>query len=116
MELMDEAEDTEATLAVYTQLGSVQQELERAKGRVQYLERSAAMSSITIDLIPEPTDSAYTIASWDPKATLDQAVKALGSVCRLAADVLIWIVVFVLPLAAIALSITWLNRRVSRRG
>jgi hypothetical protein len=36
-------------------------------------------------------------------------------VLRLGADVLIWIAVFVLPLAAIALSITWVSRRVSRR-
>ena len=39
-ELMEEAEDTEAVLAVYRELAQTQQDIEQTKGRMQYLERS----------------------------------------------------------------------------
>ncbi|HPD42340.1 MAG TPA: DUF4349 domain-containing protein, partial [Anaerolineae bacterium] len=52
-ELMKEAEDTEAVLAVYRELSATQQEIEQVKGRMQYLERSSAMATISVTLTPD---------------------------------------------------------------
>ncbi len=50
--LMDQAEDTEAVLAVYEQLSATQVEIEQVKGRMSYLENLSAMATITVNLNP----------------------------------------------------------------
>ncbi len=96
-ELMDEAEDTEAVLAVYRELSATQQEIEQVKGRMQYLERSAAMATITVSLTPDELAQPIEIAGWRPAGTAKRAIEALIGAVQFLLDASIWIIIFVLP-------------------
>lgn len=96
-ELMDRAEDTEAVLQVYQELSATQQEIEHVKGRMKYLERSAALATITVSLTPDELAQPMEIAGWRPQGTLKQAVAALIHTFQALATALIWILFYVVP-------------------
>ncbi len=114
-ELMDRAEDTEAVLAVYRELSATEQEIERVKGRMRYLERHAAMGSIDVTLIPRESEKPIEIGGWEPKGVVKHAVQALIDTYHVLATVVIWLVIYGLPMALLAwllfLIIRWLCRR-----
>ncbi len=110
LELMEGAEDTEATLAVYTELQAIQGELEQVMGRMGYLEESAAMSQVEIVLARGAVDV------WQPAGTLEQAVQALGDALRFGVDAGIWLAVFGVPMVVIAVPVVWLVRRFRQRS
>lgn len=117
---LDQAEDTEATLAVYGELQQVQGEIEGIKGRMQYLEQSSATSSITVELIPDALAGPISVAGWRPQGTLRDALQALVRTLQFLVDALIWVVVYLLPVVLLVFVLPvgvlmWVGRRL-RRG
>lgn len=95
--LMEEAEDTEAVLAVYEELSETQLRIEETKGRMRYLERQSSMSTITVELTPDELSQPVEIAGWRPQGTAKRALEALIETFQFLVDALIWIVIAVLP-------------------
>ncbi|MEA3396131.1 MAG: DUF4349 domain-containing protein [Chloroflexota bacterium] len=96
-ELMDRAEDTEAVLQVYQELSATQQEIEHVKGRMRYLERSAAQATINVSLTPDELAQPVEIAGWRPQGTFKQAVEALIHTVQFLVEALIWILIYIVP-------------------
>ena len=96
-ELMEEAEDTEAVLAVYAELSATQIQIEETKGRMRYLERQSAMATITVSLVPDELSRPVEIAGWRPQGTAKRAVEALVGAFRFLVDALIWIIIVMVP-------------------
>jgi hypothetical protein len=122
LDLMDEAEDTEATLAVFSELQRVQGEIERVKGRIQFLEQSSALSTVDISLIPDALAQPISIAGWRPQGTLRDAFRTLLRALQVVVDLFIWLVVLILPIVLVVLGpptlvLIWLlRRRRNQRG
>jgi hypothetical protein len=116
---MAEAEDTEAALEVYDRLQTIQADIEQVKGRMQYLEESAAMATITLDITPSELAQPIQVGGWQPRGTLRNAFESLIRVFQFLVDALIVIVVLVVPiLAVIALPLVglfFLIRAIVRR-
>ncbi len=96
-EFLDQAEDTEAVLQVYEELSATQQEIEHVKGRMRYLERSAAMATIDVSLTPDEMAQPLEVAGWRPQGTAKRALQALINTYQFLVDALIWIVILVIP-------------------
>lgn len=96
-ELMEQAEDTEAVLAVYEQLSQTQIEIEQTKGRMQYLERSAAMATITVSLTPDALSQPIEVAGWRPGGVAKESFQALIKAFQWLINALIRVVILVLP-------------------
>jgi hypothetical protein len=116
---MAEAEDTEAALEVYDRLQNIQADIEQVKGRMQYLEESAAMATITLDITPSELAQPIQVGGWRPRGTLRNAFESLIRVFQFLVDALIVIAVLVIPiLAVIALPVVglvFLIRAIVRR-
>ncbi len=96
----------EDILAVYRELTTIRGEIERVKGRMQYLERMTALATIQVELIPDALQKPVVEEPWNPQVTLKEALGALVTAGRFLVDALIWFVVVVLPiLIVIALPI-----------
>jgi hypothetical protein len=109
LEFLDEAEDTEAALDVYAQLRQVQAEIEQVKGRIQFLEQSAAMATIRLDITPDELAQPIQVGGWHPEGTLRNAFEGLVRVLQFLVDALIVIVVLIIPvLIAIAIPVVGL--------
>lgn len=110
-ELMKEAEDTEAVLAVYRELSATQQEIEQVKGRMQYLERSSAMATISVMLTPDELSRPVEVAGWRPQGTAKRAVEALLNTLKFLGNALIWIVIYIVPVLAVVGGVVYLVRK-----
>ena len=97
LEFLEEAEDTEAALAVYAQLREIEAEIEQVKGRTQYLEQSAAMATVSLDITPDELAQPIQIGGWHPEGTLRDAFQSLIRVLQFLVDAAIVIVVLVTP-------------------
>ena len=100
-QIMENAQKTEDVLAVFEQLKQVRQQIEVTKGRINYLEGSARMSEISMDLIPDVAAEPVQVGPWSPLATAKAAVEALIQGLQWLADVAIWGAICVLPIAVV---------------
>ena len=101
LDFLEEAEDTEAALAVYEQVRVVDAEIEQIKGRMKYLEDSAAMSAVSLTVTPDELAQPIQVGGWYPEGTLRDAVQSLIRVLQFLVDALIVIVVLVTPVLVV---------------
>lgn len=100
-QIMDQSTETEDTLRVLQELRQVREEIEVIQGRVQYLEQSARLSSISVDLIPDVAAQPLQIGRWTPEGTAREAVESLVGTLQFLADAAIWGVICVVPIGLI---------------
>jgi hypothetical protein len=126
LELLASAQEThkdaESILAIYNQITNVREQIEQIKGRMQYLENTSALATLTISLTPEEIEEPVVEPGWEPFRQARDALRALVNALKFLADVLIWAVLFLLPLAAILAApfvlawLIWYLRRRRRRA
>ncbi len=119
LEYLEKAETTEDALAVDAQLRQIEAEIEQTKGRIQYLEQSAAMSQVALTLTPDELAQPIQVGGWRPEGTLRNAFQSLIRVMQFLVDAAIVIVVLVLPtvivVAAPCVGLFFLIRFIVRR-
>ncbi len=111
---LEETRETEDTLNVFSQLEQKQAEIEVIKGRIQYLENSARLSMISIELQPDVAERPLQIGNWRPVGTAKSAIEALLNTLQFLGDVLIVLVLYVLPVAVVIGIILWPLRKLYR--
>ena len=99
--IMDSATKTEDVLAVYNQLVSIRGQIEQVKGQMQYYRESAALSLITVDLIPDALSRPLEIGGWRPEGVAKDALESLLRSLQVIANVVIWSVIYLLPLGLV---------------
>lgn len=125
-EIMASATKTEDVLQVYNQLVQVREQIEVIKGQIQYYEESAALSSVSVDLLANEAVQPITIGGWEPVGVAKNAIEALIRALRFIAYAAIWLVIFVLPsllvlylIIILPLSLlwrAWRRRRAARKS
>lgn len=117
---MEKASKTDELLAFSNELGKTQEEIERIKGRMRYLEQNVAFSTIELRL-SQKLGSAAVIQAKDQGPLMQRAAGALNSSAAVLIMVFQWIVVVVaavLPVAVVLAIIGipfWLVRRSRRK-
>jgi hypothetical protein len=96
--IMDGAIKTEDVLAVYHQLVYIREQIEQVKGQMKYYRESAAMSLISVDLIPDVLSQPIRVGGWKAEGVAKEALEALVRAFQGIATALIWGAVYVLPL------------------
>jgi hypothetical protein len=122
LEIMQEARQTEDVLAVYAQLQQIQSDIEVLRGQIKYLEQSAALSAISVNIIAEETVKPLEVAGWKPQGVARDAIQSLIYFWQDFVDALIRFGLFTLPvLITIAiplllafLLIRWIVRRLRK--
>jgi hypothetical protein len=122
-ELLEERQRTGSTsdiLEVYRELTNIRGQIEQIEGRLRYLANQSALSSITIELIPDILYQPITVAGWQPQGVAREAFQSLIVALQGLASLLIWLVILVLPLLLIfvipLMAVIWAGRRWWRRS
>ena len=97
MEILDQATRAEDVLAIYLQAQSVQTEIEQLKGQIKYLEESAALSAISVQLVAEESTQPIEIGPLRPEGAAKAAIQDLIFFFQNFVDFLIRFVLFALP-------------------
>lgn len=112
---LDKTQNVDEALKVYRELTNIRGQIERIQGRLNYLSKSADMSTITVNLRPKAKEAPIVKAGWQPLETLKSALRALVTFAQGLINLGIWLLIFV-PLWGIPLLIVWwLRRRLRRR-
>ena len=110
-EIMEGAWNTDDVLAVYNRLVEVQEQIEVIKGQMKYYEQSAALSAISVSIQANEAVQPLTIGGWQPVGVAKRAISALINTLKFLADLLIWIILYILPVALILFfPVRWLWR------
>lgn len=104
LETRQETGKTEDILEVYRELTSVRGQIEQIQGRMTYLSRSAAMSTINIDVTPDILAQPLTVAGWEPKGVAKEALQTLIEALQGWAEFVIWVLIVVLPVLILYLA------------
>jgi hypothetical protein len=102
------------TLAVQRELSNVDTQINQLEGRENYLKAHSAFSTIVITIQPPVVAVPTPQAGWNPFHAMLSAVAALGVVGQGVVDAIIWLLVFGVPLAALALVALAIQRAVAR--
>ena len=117
--ILAKADKTEDVLRVFEQLKIVRGEIEQAKGRMQYLSQSSAMATINLTLLPDKPAQPVEAPGWRPEGVAKSAIERLIGSLQSLADVVIWTVIYVLPMLIVVLApifiIAWLLRLRNKR-
>lgn len=123
--IMEDAHRTEDVLSVYSQLVSIREQIEVIKGQIKYYEQSAAMSAVAVELIADKAIQPIEIGGWKPAGVVKDAIEALIRAMQGLVNVLIWIVLYILPILLVLVLIfvvppviiirAWLKRRKARK-
>jgi hypothetical protein len=108
--LLEKATDVEDILKIYDSLSRVRQEIEQIKGQMQYLERTASMSLISVYLRPEASDKPLVAVGWSALEILKSAVRGIIVLGQWLAILVIWLVIFI-PVWGTVLGIIYWRRR-----
>lgn len=96
-EIMASSARTEDVLQVYNQLIQVREQIEVLKGQIEYYDQAVALSSISVELLPNEAVQPLTIGSWQPVGVARSAVQALINTLKFVLNAAIWIVLYLLP-------------------
>ena len=107
LELLKKAEKVTDILEVQRELSNVRNNIERTKGRIQYLDRTTDMSLIEVNL---RKSKPIGQSSWDITGIFKAAIDGLIVFSKILLGILIWILVFS-PIWIIALIIVFAVRR-----
>lgn len=112
---LDETRNVEEALAVNQELSRLEGEIEVIKGRMQYLSQSAAFSTISVNLTPDALSQPIQVAGWRPQGVARDALETLVDALQGLANVVIWLVIFVLPILLLIGIPVWLIVRAIRK-
>ena len=113
-EVRESQGEADQILKVHQRLTEVRGQIERLKGRVQYLERSSALARVDIDIFPEELKKPVVESGWRPAGIVRNAARALVNTLQVLAGILIWLLIYS-PVIAIPVVIVLLVRRRRRR-
>lgn len=99
--IMAEARRTEDVLAVYNELTRINEQIEVIKGQIKYFDEAARLSAISVTIISKETIAPLTIGGWQPGGIARDAIQQLINALQFLGEVLIWMVLFCLPIGVI---------------
>ncbi|MGE6261085.1 DUF4349 domain-containing protein [Heyndrickxia sporothermodurans] len=118
---MNEAKDTKTLLAISTELGKVQEEIETIEGRIKYLENQTSLSTVTITLTEDkvvvPGLEGDKQTTWEK--TKKQFMQSINFIVSFFSGLFIFIigyfpVLVILGLIGVVIAIVW--RRIKKKS
>ena len=109
----------EDILAVYNQLSAIQGQIEQIKGQMNVLEKTTALATLTVELVPHQDVQIVEPETWLPNRTAAQALRSLIQALQGLLDLAIWLLLFLLPILILLLLpfalLAWILRAILRR-
>ena len=123
-DFLNDAKTIEETLTVSAQLAELEAQIEQVKGQMRYYQGRSAYSTVTINLVPQhptptptltptplpPTPTPTPTPGWNAADTFDDASKVLVNLTQDTIDLLIWVGLVLLPIAAVIGIFIWIIR------
>ncbi len=97
LEILEQAQTTEETLNVYSELQVVQSDIEVLTGQINYYRQSAAMSLVSVSVIASEKAKPIEIGGWELGETASKAVQNLIDYLQGFVRFIITFIILVIP-------------------
>jgi hypothetical protein len=105
----------EDVMAIYRELTEIRSQIEQIQGQLNALDKLAALSTLKLSLYPDVAAAPIVRDEWRPLETVRGSARTLVKILRVLADVAIFFVIVILPVALLFVALIWLARRLRRR-
>ena len=106
-------------LAVHQRITEIRGQIDQLQGRKNVLDNLISLATIDVTLTPDVLTQPVVEAGWRPVAVVHSAVRTLVSTLQIVGTAAIWVAIYLLPLALIALAVFggffWVLRLLFRR-
>lgn len=106
-------------LTVHQRITEIRGQIDQLQGRKNVLDNLISLATIDVTLTPDVLTQPVVEAGWRPIAVVHSAVRTLVSTLQVVGTAAIWIAIYLLPLALIALLVFggffWVLRLLFRR-
>ncbi len=123
-DFLNDAKTIEETLTISAKLTELESQIEQVKGQMRYYEGRSAYSTVTVNLVPQhptptptltptpipPTPTPTPTPGWNAADTFDEASDVLVNLTQTIIDLLIWVGLVLLPIAAVIGLFVWIIR------
>lgn len=99
--LFDRAEQIEDVLTVQRRLDEVRGQIEQLEAQLEAVEGQAALSTLTVTILPRDEPVAAVQAEWDPGAQANSAVATLVGIAQGLVGGLIWLGIVIVPVVLV---------------
>lgn len=96
--LMEQAKKMDDIMTIYDKLTQVREQIEVLKGQIKFYEESAALSAINVTLLATGSAEPLSVGGWQPVGVARDALQTLLDTAQILTNVLIWLVIYFLPL------------------
>jgi len=103
-------------MEMHQQITAIHAEIERTKGRMRYLSQVAAMSNVSLEIVPDFIAQPVVEPGWQPVVIVKDASRALVGVLQSVATAAIWVLVYLVPIVGMLLLVTTVLWKVYRRA
>ncbi len=107
-EILEQKTESAEVIEVFNQLVYHREQIELIKGQMKYIEESAALSAIKVQIIAEETLQPLEIGGWKPAGEARDALQALINFFQGFVTFLIWLVILIIPAGLLILVLLWL--------
>jgi len=112
LKIMGRAGKISDVIEVFNQLKGVREEIERIKGKIQYLEQSSAMSTIDVKLaLSEELLPLPPAQKWRPMYVAKRAWRSVLLILRGISYIIIWLAVLGIIWVPIACIVWWRRKK-----
>jgi hypothetical protein len=116
IEILDRAIETAEVIEIFRELTSVREQIEVIEGQIKYYRESASLSAISVYIQAKEAMEPITIGGWQPGVEVQKALQALVDGGKVIVNILIWLVLFAIPiLAVIVLPVYFIVRYFRKR-
>jgi hypothetical protein len=112
--LLNKAEKVEDIAQIYNYLTQIRQTIEQYKAQMQYMERTSALSLLSVSLSPETSAKPLVKQGWKPMEILKAAVRGLVNFAQVLGTIALWLLIFI-PVWGTVLGIIWWRVRKKRQ-
>jgi hypothetical protein len=116
LDILNKAERIEDILAVERELTQTRSNIERIEGRMKYLQQSADLSTLTVNMSTDPDvlPAVDETDKWKPWSVIKGSFRNLQGTFKVVANFVIWMVVYI-PLWIVIGIVGWLGRKGYRK-
>jgi hypothetical protein len=97
MTFLDQTKNVDETLKVYNELTNVRSQIDSIQGRINYLQKSAAMSTITVQVRPQESTAIVQETGWSPMKVVRSVLRWLVSALEFLFYAMVFLVFGLLP-------------------
>ncbi len=104
LELLESRSSTGKTsdiLEVHRELTNIRAQIEQIQGRMKYLDNLSSLATVQITLTPDALMQPVVVGGWRPEGTARMAIRMLISTLQFFAQVVIFFVLYILPIAIV---------------